>query len=451
MKLLIRILFLLLPGSFGPLQLAAQENPPAAGALTLEQCIAYALQNRPSVQQAFIDEQIAEREIRASLADWLPQVHATGNLQHYLKMPVVIFPNEAGVLVPRTIGTVNTSNFSVLADQTIFSNEVVTASRGARYIRRQSDQITINEKINTIVRVSQAFYDVLLTREQLKILDQDIIRQEKQLKDAFAQYQSGLVDKTDYMRAEISLGNVRSRRNRTQEEIKAKNAFLKEMIGYPTGSNLQIAFEPIRMEQYLLTDTLQELAYTNRIEFQQLQTQKQIQELTVNYYKWGFLPSLSGFANYNLVYQDNDFQQLYQQSYPNSLIGLRVAVPIFQGTRRIQNLRRAQLQQKRLDLDIANTKNRINTEYEEALANYKSNLNELETVRRNVATAEEVYRIIKLQDDEGIKPYLDLILAEAEIRVTQLNYLNTLYRVLVSKLEVERATGTINVNAYEPK
>ena len=63
----------------------------------------------------------------------------------------------------------------------------------------------------------------------------------------------------------------------------------------------------------------------------------------------------------------------------------------------------------------------------------------------------EVYNIIKLQYDEGIKPYLDLILAEAEIRVTQLNYLNTLYRVLVSKLEVERATGTINVSAYEQK
>ncbi len=452
MRVLLRIFFLL-TGAFIPLKLAAQgnQNQPATGALTLEQCVAYALQNRPSVQQAHIDEQITEREIKARLADWYPQISANGNVQHYLKMPVTIFPNENGVLVPRTIGTANNSSLSLLADQTIFSNEVVTATRGARYVRLQSDQNTINEKINTIVRVSQAFYDVLLTQEQLKILDQDIIRQEKQLKDARAQYEQGLVDKTDYMRAEISLGNVRSRRKRTQEEIKPKYAFLKELIGYPAESNFQIAFEPIKMEQYMLTDTLQNVAYANRIEFQQLQTQKQIQELTVNYYKWGFLPSLSGFANYNMVYQNNEFQQLYQQSYPNSLIGLRVSVPLFEGTRRIQNLRRAQLQQKRLDLDILNTQNRINTEYEDALATYKSDLNELETVRRNVAIAEDVYRIIKLQYDEGIKPYLDLILAEAEIRVTQLNYLNTLYRVLVSKLEVERASGTINVSAYEQK
>jgi outer membrane protein TolC len=89
---------------------------------------------------------------------------------------------------------------------------------------------------------------------------------------------------------------------------------------------------------------------------------------------------------------------------PNSLIGLRVSMPLFQGTRRIQNLRRAELQQKRLDLDIANTKNRINTEYEQALATYKSELSELAVVRKMYTTAEEVYGIIKLQYDEGIKP-----------------------------------------------
>jgi outer membrane protein len=453
MKFLTYLFFLLFAAAFVPLPSAAQGNPatPETGGLTLEQCIAYALQNKPSVKQAYIDEQIAERGIKAALADWYPQIFAAGNLQHYLKMPVTIFPNEAGVLVPRNIGTANTSSFSLLADQAIFNNEVVTAARGARYVRLQSDQNTINEKISTIVSVTQAFYDVLLTQEQLKILDQDIIRQEKQLKDAFAQYEQGLVDKTDYQRAEISLGNVRSRRKRAQESIKPKYVFLKEIIGYPAESTLQIAFEPIKMEQYMLADTLQNLVYANRIEYQQLQTQKQIQEVTVSYYKYGFLPSLSGYGAYNVVYQNNDFQQLYQQSYPNSLIGLRVSMPLFQGTKRIQQLRRAQLQEKRLDLDIANTKNRINTEFEDALANYKSNLNELETTKRNEAIAEEVYRIIKLQYDEGIKPYLDLILAEAEIRTTQLSYLNILYRVLVSKLEIERATGTINVNAYEQK
>ncbi|MFC5271101.1 TolC family protein [Adhaeribacter terreus] len=454
MRLLIRIFSLLISVAFLPLELAAQGNQNqtvSADSLTLEQCIAYALQNKPSVQQAYIDEQIADREIKAALAGWLPQLGLDANVQHYLKMPVTIFPNEAGVLVPRQIGTINSSNLSLTANQAIFSNDLFFASRGSRYVRLQSEQEIYNEKISTIVAVSRAFYDVLLSQEQLKILDQDIIRQEKQLKDAKAQYEQGLVDKTDWQRADISLTNVRSTRKRVQEAIKPKYVFLKELIGYPAEKELNITFDPVKMRQSMFTDTLQTLNYTNRIEFQQLQTQKQIQELSVNYYKWSFMPTFSAYFNYNLVYQNNDFQQLYNQSYPNSPIGLRMSVPLFTGTRRLQNLKREQLREKRLDLDIANVKNRISTEYETALATYRSDLYELKTVQHNVEMAEEVYRVIKLQYDEGIKPYLDLILAEAEIRATQLNYYNALYRVLTSKLEVERVTGTINVAAYEQK
>jgi outer membrane protein len=453
MNYILRITFSGLLWLLFPAVLLAQNRPgnSATDSLTLDQCIAFALQNRPAVQQAHIDEQIAEREIKAALADWLPQVGVTGNVQHYLKMPVTIFPNESGILVPRQIGTVNTSNVSLVADQTIFNNDVFFASQGGKYVRRQSEQSTFNEKINTVVDVSRAFYDVLLSQEQLKILDQDIIRQEKQLKDAKAQYEQGLVDKTDWQRADISLTNVRSTRKRTLEAIKPKIIFLKELIGFPADKELKITFDPVKMRQDMFTDTLQQLDYANRIKFQQLQTQKQIQELSVNYYKWSFLPSVSAYFSYNIVYQNNDFQQLYNQSYPNSPVGLRMSVPLFTGTRRLQNLRREQLREKRLDLDIANVKNHINTEYETALATYRSDLVELRSVQHNVEVAGEVYRIIKLQYDEGIKPYLDLILAEAEIRATQLNYYNALYRVLTSKLEVERVTGTINVAAYEQK
>jgi outer membrane protein TolC len=200
------------------------------------------------------------------------------------------------------------------------------------------------------------------------------------------------------------------------------------------------------MELSTLEDTTTAVSYANRIEMQQLQTQKQLQSLSISYFRWGFLPTLSAFANYNLNYQSNNFQELYNQSYPNSLVGLRVSMPLFQGTRRTQNLRRAQLLDKRLDLDIVETRNAISTEYETALANYKSDLNEWQITRENVATAEDVYRIIKLQYDEGIKTYLEVITAETDLRTTQLNYFNALYRVLSSKLDLQRAQGTVNLN-----
>ncbi|WP_115375624.1 TolC family protein [Adhaeribacter pallidiroseus] len=433
---------------FMPLLLSAQvktENP-GSGGLTLEQCIDFALKNQPAVQQAQLDEEIGEREINIGLAGWMPQLNAQYNFQHYLKMPVTFFPNDAGVPTPRTIGVANTSTLQLQANQTLYSNDVLLASRAARFVRLQNDQNTINVKISTVVNVSKAFYDILLSQEQLRILDEAIIRQEKQQKDALAQYEQGIVDKTDYQRASISLSNTRSDRKRTQESIKAKFAFLRELIGYQPNAELQLAFERTKMEQNILVDTAEAVTFANRIEFQQLQTQKQLQNLNITYYRWGFLPTASAFVNYNIVNQNNQFSEVFSQTFPNSLVGLSVGLPIFQGTRRIQNLRRAQLLDQRLDVDIVNTKNIINTEYQQALANYKSDLNEWNTTKGNVAVAEDVYRILKLQYDEGIKTYLEVITAETDLRTTQLNYFNALYRLLSSKLDLQRAQGTINVN-----
>ncbi|PSR56256.1 TolC family protein [Adhaeribacter arboris] len=432
---------------FAPLNLLAQVNTPnTANGLTLEQCIELALKNQPAVQQALIDEEIGEREINIGLAGWMPQLNAQYNFQHYLKMPVTFFPNDAGVPTPRTIGVANTSTLQLQANQTLYSNDVLLASRAARFIRLQDDQNTQNVKISTVVNVSKAFYDILLTQEQLRILAEAIVRQEKQQKDALAQYENGIVDKTDYQRATISLRNTLSDRKRTQESIKSKTAFLKELLGYQPETGLQLAFERNKMEQNILADTTEALNFANRVEFQQLQTQKQLQNLNVTYYRWGFLPTVSAFLNYNIVNQNNEFSEVFKQTFPNSLVGLSVGLPIFQGTRRIQNLRRAQLQNQRLEVGIANTKNIINTEYQEALANYKSDLNEYNTTKSNVAVAEDVYRIIKLQYDEGIKTYLEVITAETDLRTTQLNYFNSLYRLLASKLDLQRAQGTINVN-----
>ena len=62
-----------------------------------------------------------------------------------------------------------------------------------------------------------------------------------------------------------------------------------------------------------------------------------------------------------------------------------------------------------------------------------------------MALAQDVYRILKLQYDEGVKTYLDLITAETDLRTSELNYYNALYRVLASKLDLQRAQGLIPV------
>src|SRR5690606_14691139 len=91
----------------------------------------------------------------------------------------------------------------------------------------------------------------------------------------------------------------------------------------------------------------------------------------------------------------------------------------------------------------------LNTEYESALAAYNSNYFTWQTLQDNLALAEEVYNTIKLQYDEGVKAYVDLVVAESELRTAQINNYNALYSVLSSKLDLQRAMGQINPNSIE--
>jgi len=135
---------------------------------------------------------------------------------------------------------------------------------------------------------------------------------------------------------------------------------------------------------------------------------------------------------------------LYNQSFPSAYAGLTLSIPIFQGTKRLQNLAKARLEVERTDLDLINTRNVINTQYIQALASYKSNYNNWQVLKQNVDLAKDVYNVVSLQYREGIKTYLDVIVAQSDLRTAELNYFNALFQVLSSKIDLEQSMGKIS-------
>jgi outer membrane protein TolC len=345
-----------------------------------------------------------------------------------------------------TTGVKNTSAIQLNVNQTIFNSDVLIAGTSAKYYRLRSRQATNQSRIQLVVDVSKAYYDVLLSIARLDFLQEDFSRQQKSMKDARSQYETGVSDKIDYQRASISLNNIKSEIYGTREEISAKYAHLKELMGYPADQPLKVSYDSIRMMKDAWIDTLNGVNYQNRIEFQLLMTGLKLQKSNVNYYKLGFLPELSAFANYNLVYQSDALVDLYRTDYPNSAVGLRLAFPVFQGTKRIQQVKRANLQYEEMALDTINMKNRMSAEYELSMTTYKSNLKAYEAALENSEIANEVYNTVRLQYNQGIKTYLEVIVSETDLRTSRINQLNALYRVLSSKIDVENALGIISVN-----
>jgi outer membrane protein len=406
---------------------------------TLDDCVRYALTHQPSIQQSLMNEQIANQEIKSKLADWFPQIDFNLNLQHNYKLPITFVEGQVA-----PVGLINSSSGLFSVSQTIFSRDVLLASSTAGDVRKRAEQTTAGNKINVIVNVSKAYYSVLLTQNRIDLANEDIARLEQGLKDSYNQYRGGVVGKTDYMQATIALNNAKAAMRQDQEQLKISYANLNEQMGYPPKGEIHLNYDLTKMEDDVSIDTSETLNYQNRIEFKLLQTQRRLQEANLDYSIWSFLPSLSAFGEYNLNYQSNQLSNLYNQNFPNSYVGLQLSFPLFQGGKRVQQIEQAKLELKLIDYVESALQSSINTEYTQALANYKSNLNNFQVQKDNLRLAKEVYNIIELQYKSGIKTYLDAITAETNLRTTQVNYVNALYQVLISKMDLQKAFGTIN-------
>lgn len=418
-----------------------------AGALTLEQCVDYALKHQPVVNQAVIGVAIVRAINAINTSGWLPQAGVSGNLTHYLSLPTNFIKNSStGVVSQQKTGVINTFTPVLSVTQTIFNPSLLYASKSASLYVRQAEQFTDSAKIDVIAAVSKSFYSLLLTLAQINVLKEDTARLNKNLHDAYHQYQGGIVDETDYDQAAISLNNSLAQLRQAVLNVEPQYAMLKQVMGYPAAGQFNIVYDTARMVGDVAVDTTQQLQYERRIEFQELQTARQLQGQLVNYYRKAWLPTVGAFFDYDYAFQNNTFGKLFSQAYPYSYVGLSLSLPIFTGFARVQNVRKARLQFQLLDWQEASLRSAIYSEYTSALAGYKSNLYNLNSTRENTGLAKKVYDIVQLQYQQGTVPYLNVITAEANLIQAEIGYQNALFQLLSSKIDLERAMGIITVN-----
>jgi outer membrane protein TolC len=416
---------------------------------TLEQCIDYALQYHPSLNQALINRTLATINNRINLSGWLPQLNLSGNMLHYDQLPTTFIANQTvpgGAPVEAHTGVINTFLPVLSLSQTIFSPQLMHSATITRLNIRQAEQITDSVKIDIVLNVSKSFYNLLLTLEQIDILKEDTARLGRSVLDTYHQYVGGIVDVTDYEQSVITLNNSKAQLNQQSENIVPEYTALKQMMGYPPEQHFNVVFDTAQMMQEIAFDTTQLFQYQRRIEYQQLQTVKELQHQLTDYNKLLFLPTVSAMYNYYYDYQSNTFSTLFKTAYPYSYVGLSFTLPLFTGFSRTENVRKSKLQEQLVNWEEKKLKSQIYAEYTTALASYKSNLYNLMILKDNEKRAKNVYRIVSLQYMQGIVAYLNIIVAESNLITAEIGYINALFQLLSSKIDLEKAIGVIPYN-----
>lgn len=438
-------LFCISMTAFSQTPASLARTPDTAGALTLDQCVSYALKHEPLINISIVNVAIVRATNAINTSGWLPQVNVTGSFTHYNTLPTGFF-TDSGKIVNSKTGVINTVTPTLQVTQTIFNPALLYAAHAAPLYVKQAQQITDSTKIEIIAAVSKSFYSLLNTLEQINVFKEDTARLAKNVSDTYHQYVSGIADKTNYNEAVITLNNSLFSLRQAIENVRPQYAQLKQVMGYPPGQQFNVLYDTLQMQNDIAFDTTQQLQFDKRIEFQVLQTTKQLQLQTVNFYRHAWLPTVGAFYNYENEYESNQFSSLFSRSYPFNYEGLSLTLPIFTGFARNNNIKKARLQYDLLDWQEVELKSQIWTDYTTAVSNYKSNLYNLGVSRDNTNLAKETYDIVQLQYLQGVVPYLNVITAESNLITSELTYETSLFQVLSSKIDLQKAMGIITVN-----
>lgn len=426
----------------------AQQKDTTAN-FSLQEAISFAQSHQVNILNAKIDEQVAINTVKKTIGIGLPQVSANASFQDFLKVATSLVPGEffgapAGTLVPVKFGVKYNSSVGLDINQLLFDGSYLVGLKASKTYKELSVKNTGRNRIETTVAVTKAYYSVLVSNEQLALIDANLERLKKSLFDTEQMFKNGFVEKIDVDRLSVLNNNLLTERENVIRLLALNVNLLKFQMGMTIGSSLTLKDKigDVKVDQTPILSDGQ--VYNKRIEYSLLQTQKKLNELDVKRYKSLFLPSLSAFGSTSANFQNDRFADLYDNRFPTSVVGLRLSIPLISGGQKLYDLRNAKLESLKTDNNLVNLQNTIELEVAQAQTTYLNGQKSLENQKRNMDLAKEVLRVTKIKYDQGVGSSLEVTTAETSLKEAQNNYINALYDMLINKVNLDKALGNIN-------
>lgn len=420
---------------------------------TLQEAVNYALSKNLNIKNTQLDALSAEARIGEIRAMGLPQVNGQFSFTDNLIIQKVFLPGNIfdptapadapPVAVPFGIKYLGNANVSL--NQMIFNGSYLVGLKAAATYRELAQKNVAQSKITVAEAVTKAYYSALVAEERAKVLDFNLNRLDTLLRETRVLNESGFVELIDVTRLEVQLNNLRTERQRVQNLIELSYELLKYQMGMPLT-------EKIYLEDKITEVDLNEIRaaseavinYTNRVEYSILGTQEKLANLDIRNIRSEYLPSVGGVLTYGHNNGRNNLGDLFSTRwFNNSMLGINVQIPIFDGMSKHYRLQQARITLDKVKVGQDLLEQSIDLQVKQANINLRNFLQTLETQRRNVELAQEVVRVTKIKYQEGVGSNIEVINAESSFRESQTNYYAALYDLLIAKVDLSMALGVL--------
>lgn len=413
---------------------------------TLEEAIAFALENNYSAINADRDLIDAQKQKWETIADGLPQISGAVNYQNQLIQQVVQLPGEIaggepGTFVEVVFGQPQQVNASATLRQKIFDGSYIVGVQATKAFLRYS--ANNNEKTAQEVRkaVVESYGNVLLAKESVAILQRNKETLDKNLYETTKLFENGLSDEESVDQLKITLSSIE---NQLKNAVRLEDITL-QMLNVVMGLDLDA---PTQLKEDLENLTQEQ------IDLGIMETDLNLEEnvdykiaLNLNeqrYFEWKLarsraLPTLNGFVSYGALSFGDQFTffDRGQDYFEFSSFGIDLSIPIFSSLKRSASTQRAKIAMEKAKTQLTEAEQQIRLQLENAKSNYVLAIEQYQTSKENLALAERIENKNQIKYTEGLASSFELRQAQTQLYTAQQEYLQFMVDVINKKTELE--------------
>lgn len=401
--------------------------------LDLQYALAFALDNSFAIRQA--KERIKEQEgvVLEVRSAQIPNVSASGG---YQRSAVEVGPT----------GENRYWSFNVTARQNLYTGGAVSASVKAQKLSLDAAILSLQAVINdALLDVRTRFYTVLLSREKIKVQEQNVELLQRQLQDVKNRFEAGTVSNFEVLRAEVALANAQPALITARNDYRLAIETLRQAIGYTTTSEPNIAKVPEFLGTLEFTPASFDLrsalatAREQRPDLQRLQKLATAAEEGVIARRAGYYPNVALFGAYD--WRKTAGSSNFPGERDGWTVGLSSTWDIFDGRATAGRVVQARSFLEQTKLALAESQLAVDVDVRRAISNFQQ-ANELaEASKKVVEQADEAVRLANARYNAGTATQLDVLTSQVDLTTARLNQLQAYYTYNIAVATTRKAMG----------
>ncbi|MDP1579534.1 MAG: TolC family protein [Candidatus Didemnitutus sp.] len=418
-----------------PFQPDGQADPDYAvpEELNLAYALAFALDNNFAIRQA--KERIRQQEgiVLEVKAREIPSVTSTAA---YSRLDREISSS----------GDDRSWSLGITARQTLYSAGGVKASVQSQQLALEAATLQLQTVIDqALLEVRTRFYNVLVTRERIKVQEQNVELLRRQLQDVRNRYEAGTVSNFEVLRAEVALANAQPPLITARNNYRLGIEELRQSLGFTTSDTANVGRIPEFVGTLAFTPVEYELgaalasAKARRPDLQRLRRLEDSADRTVAARRAALYPDVALVGSYD--WRKAPGSNSFSDARDGWTVGLQSSWAIFDGraTKGRIGQARSALEQSRLSTQEAELA--VSVEVRRALSSLQEATELAGASQRVVEQAEEAVRLADARYSAGTATQLDVLQARTDLTTARLNQLEAYYRFNVASATVRRAMG----------